>query len=72
MIELRDYGIKVSYLAPGGVATRFFDALQGFTPGENLMQPEDVAGTVVEMLRSSANYLPACVEVRPLQPTKSK
>ena len=70
MTELRDHEIKVSYLAPGGVETRFFDALQGFQPGTNLMQPEDVASTVVEILRSSPNYLPACIEVRPLRPTK--
>ena len=70
MLELRDYDIKVSYLAPGGVETGFFDTLQGFKPGTNLMQPKDVAQTIVEILRSSPNYLPSCVEVRPLRPTK--
>lgn len=71
MLELREHNIKVSYLAPGGVDTTFFETMKGFRPSPNLMQAEEVAATIIHMLQSSANYLPACVEVRPLRPQKS-
>ena len=71
MMELRGYGIKVSYLAPGGTDTQFFDQLEGFEPSTGLMSPEEVAESVVELLNTSPNYLPATLELRPLQPTKS-
>ena len=68
MMELRKYSIKVSYIAPGGTDTQFFDQLEGFVPSNRLMKPEEVAQSIVELLNSSANYLPACLELRPLQP----
>ena len=68
LLELRKYGIKVTYFAPGGVQTDFFENLKNFTPANNLMQSKDVAQTIVEILNTRSNYLPVCVEVRPLRP----
>ena len=68
MLELRESGIKVSYLAPGGTETSFFDQLKGFTPASHLMQADEVAQSILELLNSSPNYLPSCLEVRPLRP----
>jgi len=66
--ELRNYGIKVSTIYPGSTNTRFFDDFNSVSAHENMMRPEDIALTIVQMLESSANYLPVDIEVRPLQP----
>ena len=68
LLELRQYNVKVTYFAPGGVQTHFFDNLKDFTPANNLMHSKDVAQTICEMINTSSNYLPVCVEVRPLRP----
>ena len=68
MLELREYRIKVSYLAPGGIHTDIFRNLKSYTPNQNLMQPSWVADSVVHILKSPDNYLPASLEVRPLWP----
>ncbi len=66
--ELRNYGIKVSTVYPGSTQTNFFDDFTSVTGNENMMQPEDLALTIAQLLETSANYLPVDIEVRPLQP----
>ena len=66
--ELRNYGIKVSTIYPGSTKTNFFDDIDSVTTHDNMMMPEDIAQTIVQVLETSANYLPVDIEVRPLQP----
>jgi len=67
MLELRDYGVKVSVVMPGSVATEL-------TPGgsavEWALRPEDVAESVAHMLSMPAHALAYIVEVRAARPKK--
>ena len=67
MLDLRQKGVKVSYIMPGSVATHFND----HTPSEKdawKIQPEDIAKLVVDLLTMHPRTLPSRVEVRPSQP----
>ncbi|WP_456462885.1 SDR family oxidoreductase [Reichenbachiella sp.] len=71
-MELRDFGIKVTCIYPGSVNTNFFDDIDAVTANENMMRPQDVAGSVVHCLETHPNYLPVDFEVRPLRPKPTK
>jgi NADP-dependent 3-hydroxy acid dehydrogenase YdfG len=66
--ELRNFGIKVSTIYPGSTNTNFFDDFSSIESNDNMMRPDDIALTIVQLLETSANYLPVDIEVRPLQP----
>lgn len=66
--EIRNFGIKVTCIYPGSVQTNFFDDIPGITAHENMMQPEDIAATIVHVLQSPPNYHHIDIEVRPLMP----
>lgn len=66
--ELRQYGIKVTCIYPGSVQTNFFDPIDSVTANENMMQPEDIASTIIHCLSSPPNYHHVDIEVRPLKP----
>jgi short-subunit dehydrogenase len=70
--ELREDGIKVSCVYPGSVATNFFDEVEGVTINPNMLQPQDVALLLLQLLESSPNFLTVDVEIRPLQPKGKK
>ena len=70
--ELRNDGIKVSTIYPGSTSTNFFDDIPDITRNNNMMMPEDIALTILQVLESSANYLPVDIEVRPLRPKGKK
>jgi NADP-dependent 3-hydroxy acid dehydrogenase YdfG len=70
--ELRDYGIKVTCINPGSVQTHFFDNIEQFSVNENMMKPEDIAGSIIYCLETSTNYHPVDLEVRPLMPKGRK
>ena len=70
--EVRDFGVKVTCIAPGSVQTNFFDEFDSITANENMMQPSDIASTVLHCLASSPNYHHVDIEVRPLQPKGKK
>lgn len=69
MLELREYGIKVSVVAPGGVATDFSGA-----GGDQAwkLQPEDVAAAIANAIDTPPNVLVHRVEVRTLTVPKKK
>ncbi len=70
MLDLRGYGVKVSTIMPGSVATYF----NGHTPTEQddwKIQQEDIGKIVVDLLEMHPRALPSKVEVRPAIP-KSK
>ena len=70
--ELRDFGIKVSTIYPGSTKTNFFDDIASVETHNNMMMPQDIAETIVQVLETSGNYLPVDIEVRPLQPRGKK
>lgn len=70
MLDLREYGIKVSTIMPGSVATHFND----HEPSEKdswKIQKEDIGELVVDLLKMNSRSLPSKIEVRPSQPPKS-
>ncbi len=69
MLDLRKYGIKVTTIMPGSVATHFND----HTPSEAdawKIQPEDIGQMVSDLLHMPPRTLPSKVEVRPSMPGK--
>ena len=69
MLDLRDYGVNVSTIMPGSVATHF----NGNTPDDSdawKIQPEDLGELVVDLFKMNPRSLPSKVEVRPSQPPK--
>jgi NAD(P)-dependent dehydrogenase (short-subunit alcohol dehydrogenase family) len=69
MLDLRKYGIKVTTIMPGSVATYF----NNHTPNEQdawKIQPEDIGQMVVDLLKMPPRTLPSKIEVRPSMPVK--
>lgn len=67
MQEVREHDIKVSYICPGSVNTYF----GGDEPSEAQswqLQPEDIAGVVLDLLGMNKRALPSKVEIRPAKP----
>lgn len=67
MMDLRAYGIKVSTIMPGSVATHF----NGHVPVPEdawKIQPEDIGELVVDLLKMNPRTLPSKIEVRPSMP----
>jgi len=68
MQEVREDGIRVSYVMPGSVRTDFMS-----TAGQNdewKLAPEDIARVVVDLLAHPSRSLPSRVEIRPSQPRR--
>lgn len=69
MLDLRKYGIKVTTIMPGSVATEFND----HTPSDAdawKIQPEDIGLLVLDVLQMNPRTLPSKIEVRPSMPVK--
>jgi NAD(P)-dependent dehydrogenase (short-subunit alcohol dehydrogenase family) len=69
MLDLRAYGIKVTTIMPGSVATHF----NGHEPNAEdawKIQPEDIGQMVVDLLKMNPRTLPSKIEVRPSMPGK--
>lgn len=67
MLDLRQYGIKVSTIMPGSVATYF----NNHEPNEAdawKIQIEDLGELVVDLLKMNPRTLPSKIEVRPSVP----
>ena len=69
MLDVRDAGIRVSYLMPGSVATHFNDHAPSEADAWKI-QPEDVAALVMDLLAMPERTLPSRIEVRPSRPPK--
>lgn len=69
MLDLRKYGIKVTTIMPGSVATHF----NNHEPNEAdawKIQPEDIGQMVADLLNMHPRTLPSKIEVRPSKPGK--
>jgi 3-oxoacyl-[acyl-carrier protein] reductase len=69
MLDLRKYGIKVSTIMPGSVATHFNNHIPNDTDAWKI-QPEDIGELVADLLKMNPRTLPSKIEVRPSMPGK--
>lgn len=69
MLDLRKYGIKVSTIMPGSVATYFNNHVPN-TADAWKIQPEDIGEIVLSLLQMNPRTLPSKIEVRPSLPGK--
>ena len=69
MLDLRQYGIKVTTIMPGSVATYFNDHVPNDADAWKIM-PEDIGHIVVDLLNMHPRTLPSKIEVRPTIPGK--
>jgi NADP-dependent 3-hydroxy acid dehydrogenase YdfG len=68
--ELRFDKIKVSTMFPGSITTDFFDKATDSGTHSNMMQPGDVADTLIHLLETPDNLLINEITMRPLNPRK--
>lgn len=69
MLDLRQYGIKVTTIMPGSVAT-YFNNHQPDGQDDWKIQIEDLGQMVVDLMQMHPRTLPSKIEVRPTQPPK--
>ncbi len=69
MLDLRKYGVKVSTIMPGSVATHFNNHVPGDADAWKI-QPEDIGELVADLLKMNPRTLPSKIEVRPSMPGK--
>ena len=69
MLEVRQAGVKVTIVAPGSVDTGFGGREERARQAASwMLRPEDVAATVLDLLRSRDDAHLSRVEMRPLRP----
>lgn len=69
--ELRFFNIKVTCVNPGSIATDFFSD-SGIQAHANMLDPDDLAATVVHVLETPDNFLINELTARPLNPKQPK
>ncbi len=76
-MEAEKFGVKVSCVCPGGIATPFWGEMDFYPfptdvidPQRDFMKPEEVARTVVELARGSDGYVIPEVVMTPLLPQR--
>ena len=69
MLDLRKYGIKVTTIMPGSVATHFNNHVPSAADAWKI-QPEDIGQVVLDLLNMNPRTLPSKIEIRPSMPAK--
>src|SRR5258706_11568090 len=69
MLDLRKYGIKVTTIMPGSVATHFANHIPNDADAWKI-QPEDIGQMVADLLHMNPRTLPSKIEIRPSIPVK--
>ena len=69
MLDVREHGIRVSCIMPGSVDTYFNDKKPS-AQNDWMIQPEDIARLVMELLAFPENAMPSRIEIRPTRPKK--
>jgi len=69
MLDLRQYGIKVTTIMPGSVASHFNDHTPTGADAWKI-QPEDIGQLVIDLLNMHPRALPSKIEIRPTIPAK--
>ncbi|HMG90661.1 MAG TPA: SDR family oxidoreductase [Chryseolinea sp.] len=67
MLDIRNYGVKVTTILPGSVATNFNNNQPSDRDAWKI-QPEDLGQMVVDLLKMNPRTLPSKIEVRPSIP----
>ncbi|MEY8847429.1 SDR family oxidoreductase [Psychroserpens sp. XS_ASV72] len=67
MLDLRQYGIKVTTIMPGSVSTHF-NGNEPSDKGAWKIQIEDLGQIVIDLLKMNPRTLPSKIEVRPTTP----
>ncbi|MDN3493954.1 SDR family oxidoreductase [Winogradskyella bathintestinalis] len=67
MLDLRQYGVKVSTIMPGSVSTHF-NGNEPSDKGAWKIQIEDMGELVVDLLKMNPRTLPSKIEIRPTTP----
>jgi short-subunit dehydrogenase len=70
MQEVRYDHIRVSCVMPGSVDTRFGDSAGKGPSSSWKLQPDDVAGAVMNLLEMDPRALASRIELRPSEPRK--
>jgi 3-oxoacyl-[acyl-carrier protein] reductase len=72
MMDVRHHGIRVNYIMPGSVNTDFSGPSGSKADRDTdwMIQPEDIAKLVMDLLAMHSRTLPSRIEVRPSQPPK--
>jgi len=69
MLDLRKFGIRVTTIMPGSVATNFNNHVPSEADAWKI-QPEDIGEVVLDLLQINPRTLPSKIEVRPSLPVK--
>jgi NAD(P)-dependent dehydrogenase (short-subunit alcohol dehydrogenase family) len=69
MLDLRKYGIKVTTIMPGSVATHFNNNIPNDADAWKI-HPEDIGQIVIDLLKMNPRTLQSKIEVRPSIPAK--
>jgi NAD(P)-dependent dehydrogenase (short-subunit alcohol dehydrogenase family) len=69
MLDVRKYGIKVTTIMPGSVATEFSNHTVSDSDAWKI-QPEDIGQIISDLLDMNDRTLPSKIEVRPSNPGK--
>jgi 3-oxoacyl-[acyl-carrier protein] reductase len=68
MLEVREYDIRVAAICPGSVDTEFFVG-SAMKPNRNkILKPDDIAETVISILKLPVRALISEVDIRPTNP----
>lgn len=65
--ELRAFGIKVSCVNPGSIATHFFEE-SGIEPHDNMLAPRQLSEVIAHLIETPDNVLIDEITLRPLNP----
>jgi 3-oxoacyl-[acyl-carrier protein] reductase len=69
MLDLRHDGIRMATVLPGSVATQFGHPAQS-RESSWMLQPEDVAEAVADLVRFPERAIPSRIDLRPSKPPK--
>jgi len=69
MLDLRKFGVKVTTIMPGSVATHFNNHVPNASDAWKI-QPEDIGQVVLDLLNMNPRTLPSKIEMRPSMPAK--
>jgi 3-oxoacyl-[acyl-carrier protein] reductase len=69
MLDVRNEGIRVCCIMPGSVDT-YFNGKEPKPENGWMIQPEDIARLVMELLAFPENALPSRIEIRPSRPPR--
>lgn len=68
MLEVRDRNVRVASIFPGSTDTRFFDDTPMSPDREKILAADDVAQTIVDILRAPRRALLSEIDIRPANP----